>query len=156
MALNIEKMRKLKEWILAEPRRYYQEDWIVFIEDQEWGEQTPPCGTAACLAGSACLMEGWKPIKDDSHFNNTAYVQKPGEEPRPVKQVAMEILGLEYSNRYDNIVDLFSGRAIGWSDENQEAYNQATTPLGRALAAANEIDRLIQKELDRLAASVVE
>ena len=45
---------------------------------------------------------------------------------------------------------LFAGRGVGWSDENGAAYRNATTAEGRACAAANELDRLIAKEKERL------
>src|SRR6267142_2097842 len=62
--MNVKALRKLQRYILAEPRRYYQHYWMVTANLDEAGivsEQNPPCGAVACLAGNACLMEGFKP-----------------------------------------------------------------------------------------------
>lgn len=161
MALNIEKMKKLKEFVLAEPRRFDQNDWMRVLREDDveytWREDAPPCGTVACLAGSACLMEGWVPILDDNSFNGfTNFVTKENSEARSIKSLGASILGLEPDDIYDISYNFFRGDGSGWSRENHHAYNQARNATERAQAAANEIDRLIQKELDRLASLAVE
>jgi hypothetical protein len=65
--MNIEKIEKLRQYILEEPRRYNQTIFGarkgVYDYDYDKGFvaiQKPPCGTVACLAGNAILMEGQK------------------------------------------------------------------------------------------------
>lgn len=136
--MNIRKMLKLKKWILDEPRRYHQGVWMS-RESFTVVDQRPPCGTVACLAGSACLMEGYD-TKNQSAF--IAFVSKNGGKLRPIKTVACEILGLTPYQA----ANLFDGTCDGWEEGNANAYDNAKSPLDRARAAAAEIDRLIALE----------
>lgn len=138
--MNIAKLRKLKRWILAEPRRYRQEWWLYGKESQVVREQEPPCGTAGCLAGNVCLMEGYVPVPDPTNIYRMDTVKtRLGSRRHRVSELAARILGLKTKQRRD----LFDGSCEGWGNEAEAAYHRAKTPRGRAKAAAMELDRLI-------------
>lgn len=91
--MNIAKLEKLKQWILDEPRRYRQERWLYAPDSIVVRMQKPPCGTAACLAGSACLMEGYTPIFPEGVTAGYAVKSSDGT-LFDVEQLATGILGL--------------------------------------------------------------
>ena len=66
--MNIPLLRRIKKHILAEPKRLKMFSWIVHRSDRmatittDDGERPfAKCGTAACIAGWACLLEGQEP-----------------------------------------------------------------------------------------------
>lgn len=134
--MNIAKLKKLKKWILADPRRYNQNTWLETGDTQKVLLQKPPCGTVACLAGAACLMEGYIPA---GRFLNAVF--KPGsKEDIFVADAAQEILGITPGQRGK----LFGLAGHGWDTKANKAYLEATTLEGRARAAAMAIDALIK------------
>jgi hypothetical protein len=139
--MNIAKLKKLKKWILAEPRRYCQEYWLYGIESAVVREQQPPCGTAGCLAGNACLMEGFVPYNPTPWFPGGFYsVKKPkGKLSFHVNEKAGKILGLTEHEKNK----LFDQNCSGWPAHASRLYYSAKTPKGRAQAAAQAIDALI-------------
>lgn len=124
--MNIPKLRKLKKFILAEPRRYNQNTWFTkcgpFVD-----EQKPPCGTVCCLAGAACLMEG---------FN---YKEMLFADQNTIGQDAAKILGLAK----DEAMHFFGADGTGWHPKAHSLYVEAKTVEDRAKAAALAIDLLI-------------
>jgi hypothetical protein len=141
--MNITKMRKLKKWILAEPGRYDQRWWIYGKGSCVVMTQRPPCGTAGCLGGNACLMEGLvpKPVyKGEDRIDSVT----DGLNTFDVSLKAQEILGLTDKQQHD----LFAANCDGWSGEARHAYLGATNPQEKANAAAMELDRLIKIELN--------
>jgi hypothetical protein len=138
--MNVTKLRKLKKWILAEPRRYNQKYWMFSAHSDVVLNQAPPCGTAACLAGSACLMEGYKPYIDENVESRIDYVRKPrGKKQFNIENLGQEILGLtDYQSN-----NLFSSSCNGWSDRSRNAYFCSITLQDRAQAAVMAIDDFI-------------
>ena len=55
--MNIELLNKVKAHILEEPRRLEMVDWIM-EGDEIPSPEKPPCGTAACIAGWAAMLDG--------------------------------------------------------------------------------------------------
>lgn len=133
--MNVEKLRKLKAYILEEPRRYRQEKWFFSKDDREFLEQNPACGTMGCLAGNACLMEGYKPILENYLLWKVQDCEGVLTDP---DDTAAKILGL---TKFES-VDLFN--SFGWGSEARNAYWSAESPEARAKAAAMELDRLIE------------
>lgn len=134
--MNIRKLKKLKAWILAEPRRYNQNTWIKTDMPLDYfvdAAMRPPCGTMACLAGSACLMEGYKHVKGTDVF-----VNEDGRHVH-VSDLASKILGFEANDR-----KIFEINGEGWSEKAHSMYLKSTDFNGRAKAAAMELDRLIK------------
>jgi hypothetical protein len=137
--MKIRALEKLKRYILEEPRRYRQEAWF-YSKAYIFREQNPPCGTVGCLAGNACVMEGFK-FKRDNTIGDVWIVGPKGKH-LPVSDTAQKILGLTHREAEA----LFTAYPEdGWSPKAAEAYNSASTPEGRAKAAAMELDRYIRK-----------
>ena len=137
--MNIKKLKKLKAWILAEPRRYNQKWWIFGKHSNVVQEQKPPCGTAACLAGNACLMEGYVPVPEYLGQERMDWVSLDNGPRIDVGVAAEKILGMKGKGN-----KLFSADCQGWSEKARQAYLVAKTPQQRADAAAMELDRLIK------------
>jgi hypothetical protein len=146
MHLKIAKLKKLKKWILDEPRRYNQKWWIYGRNSNVVAQQEPSCGTAACLAGSACLMEGYKASRGKAPTFD--YVLKPGKlKHYEVRPLAMKILRLkEYEAD-----QLFAASLNGWPEKAINLYIQSDDPKTHAEAAAMAIDALIKQGRPRKA-----
>ena len=162
--MNIEKMKKLKEWILAEPRRYHQSDWVVTDKSYMILQlQNPPCGTVACLAGNVCLMEGYVPSKD----TESTQMHKPRSRKW---DYASSIARKELDLTENEAGNLFDGDCEGWFSEPKSVYLHAKRELSllanepsrakftleqimlqKAQAAAMQLDMMIVKEEARLA-----
>jgi hypothetical protein len=55
---------------------------------EEWNQENWFCGTAACFAGHAVLMDGWEVVHEDGGM-----IEKGGEQS-PVELVAQRLLDL--------------------------------------------------------------
>lgn len=131
---NIKALKKLKAYILKHARQYKQE-WWGYGPDSYYVRKTR-CGTAACLAGSACVMEGWK-LTDFELDGETSTVRK-ARRRRSISILAGRILGVSRA------CDLFKIQGIGWDPVNRKAYKNAKNATQRARAAAAELDLYIQ------------
>jgi hypothetical protein len=57
MKINLKLLEKIKKHIEEEPRRFDMDTWGVKHDMRKYrNEDTPPCGTSACLAGWAVLL----------------------------------------------------------------------------------------------------
>jgi hypothetical protein len=97
---NVELLRRTQKEIHANPDSWNQRHW--FVEPSPWrGGRW--CGTAACFAGHALLLEGWEPI-----FNadgGAEWITRNGE-IGDIKPTAAMALGI---NLYQADV-LFAGK----------------------------------------------
>lgn len=77
--MNIELLQRIRQHILEKPNRFLMGDWIVrdngigvFSDDREEEIPFAECGTAACVAGWACLLGGKRdtlsPSSDGRHL----------------------------------------------------------------------------------------
>lgn len=87
--VNIPLLRKMVEWVESEDAkiRAYQEqvgDFTVITADSEWNQnywaaQSPGCGTAYCVAGKVCEMDGLVPwFGNDLGYHTTSRFLKAG------------------------------------------------------------------------------
>jgi hypothetical protein len=146
---------KLKAFVLAEPRRYDQGVYLATNKNSMTVRfQKPLCGTVACLAGSAVIMEGYIPsIRDSMRVKLTPRSRKYTY----LTDAAREILGINE----DQAGDLFTGRVrdywcreaanalddaesmLQYADEDDEPVDNFPAFQARAEAAAMEIDHFI-------------
>lgn len=138
--MNIAKLKKLKKFILAEPRRYRQEYWLYGKDSEVVREQKPPCGTAGCLAGCAVLMEGYvvSGYNRAGEFSNCRKFR--GRKLFNVEGVACEILEIPWEDS-SCLFDLGY-----WYSTPRKAYLKAETSRERAKAAAMQLDFVIKKQ----------
>lgn len=135
--MKIRKLRKLKEWILAEPRRFDMTFWAGQINTIL--AQQPPCGTVGCLAGMACHMEGKKLVAGTGMT----------EDDLVISREAGWILGLsnvQASRLF--YLDTLHGNAGGgtWPKRFENAYLKAGTLEEKAKIAAKRIDHFIKTD----------
>lgn len=140
--INVKLLRKVQKFLLAEPRRFFMS---VFGEGPEdIGEEyyfdnekyRPPCGTMACIGGTAVWCE--KPRV----FAKMVKKNVSGDE---LGDAAGKLLGLttEQASRLFYFKDWNDGE-IGWPDKFEIAYENAKTPLQRAKVGVARIERFIK------------
>jgi hypothetical protein len=117
-------LRKVQQHILEEPRRLNMRTFRTEVTG--FYETDPPCGTTACIAGWAGLLND----PPSRHMN---------------WQEGREVLGLSrpQSER------LFTPPEFGpathcWPKEFRRRYNLARSPAGRAKVAAERIEHFIK------------
>ena len=131
----IQKLLEVKQHILEEPNRLSMQDWVQdkcnlrrfwdYLDGLRAStglvSLNPPCGTAACIAGWICILNGKKGQAG------------PG--------IAVTVLGI---NRewYDIATRLFY--TSNWDDDLRKRFT-TTNLRERASAAAEQIDRFIER-----------
>lgn len=123
--MNIARLRKVEKFILAEPRRYDQDEKmrkLAKLELDNLGKQAPPCATMHCIAGAANAIEKRK---------------------RFGYHTARRFLGLTIDQAY-KLFAYVDGN--GWPYAFQTAYNQARTLRERAKVAVARIEHFIKTE----------
>jgi hypothetical protein len=127
--MNVKLLRKVKEHILAEPKRLLMDDWIAFasgrkrktfINDVCKREHFAKCGTAACIAGWVCLLAD-------------------GKQPdQSVSSRAIDLLEIgDYQGSYLFFTNL-------WPNGLGAAYYAAESASKRAEIAAQRIEHFIK------------
>lgn len=84
--VNVPELERVLAYCRDNPDKHDQSNWI--------------CGTTACFAGHAALLNGWKPVLatvwDGTVWDgSTAYVTKDDQGNRSLPIVAAGILGLD-------------------------------------------------------------
>lgn len=93
-APNAELAYRVLDHIDADPEQHDQKVWIKRVND---------CGTAACLAGWACLLSGDRPdyLVDEFGFEDDETADVVGNDERGpvlVPERAAELLGIPFSS----------------------------------------------------------
>lgn len=129
--LNVRLLRKIQKHILEEPRRFFM-DWFIakgtpgkkdLTAIGNWtavcdlSSVTPPCGTAACIAGWVNLFRKHDPTDHDA---------------------AARELGLELGQQHRVFNVMY------WPELFRYSYTKAKTPQTRAKIAAERIEHLIK------------
>lgn len=128
--MNLEKLDEAIAYIEAHPEQWRQEDWFHRGDDG--------CGTAACIAGTVVLLDGWTPANWTLRGTGdeiTSTCEKDGFE-REVDELAMDILCTNRST---------------WSDEDM---TEDEWRVERMFAATNSIED-IKRIRDEIAASEI-
>ena len=135
--MNVKLLREVEKRILAEPRRF---DMMTFGDklDKEaieaLGEEAPPCGTVACIAGHVDWM---------THPRLFAASVALGDYDDSIVERAAKELGLGFEPSQDtNAGRLFFDNE--WPEKFQAALAEAKTPLQRAEVAVKRIEHFIK------------
>ena len=137
--MNVKLLREVEKRILAEPRRF---DMMTFGDklDKEaieaLGEEAPPCGTVACIAGHVDWMT------HPRLFAASVAIDRFARDDSIAKRAAIE-LGLGF----DPSQDTNAGRLFfddEWPKKFQAAFSKAKTPLQRAKVAVKRIEHFIK------------
>lgn len=128
--INYRLLRRVQEHIIEEPRRLDM-NLIAFRANKDnYGDDAPPCGTAGCIAGWACLLSG-----------TTFEKASTGGWKRATK-----LLGLTSSQaatlfappaHYDNGID-------SWPKKFSMKYIKAKTKRGKANVTVARIEHFIK------------
>lgn len=137
--MNVKLLREVEKRILAEPRRF---DMMTFGDklDKEaieaLGEEAPPCGTVACIAGHVDWMT------HPRLFAASVAIDRFARDDSIAERAAKELgLGFELSQ------DTYAGRLFfddEWPKKFQAAFSKAKTPLQRAKVAVKRIEHFIK------------
>lgn len=124
-------LRKVQEFLLAEPRQFDMNNWIRSPRLVNVLEM-PPCGTVCCVAGAAYVIDKNKPldkVRNDLIKTLSTY---------RVETEAKRILGLTEAQA----TRLFY--KSGWPARFRRAYEKAKTPAERVQAGVKRIDYFIK------------
>lgn len=130
--MNVKLLRKIQKHILAEPKRYDQDRWLLTgkdIDDYVPARQIPACRTVGCIAGWACVLSN-----------------KPLARKFEAGDIAKTLLGLDDSQAkklFSPVYNLF-GDPSQWPAKFVDAYQNAKTATGRARVASRRIDHFIK------------
>lgn len=158
--MYVDKLEKLKRYVLEEPRRFNQSYWLFSKHSITVQTFKPPCGFVGCLAGNTCLMEGLVPVQRTDIIMLDEVMEKGGLQIFDVEWKATEILGLSRQQA----ARLFSGWCNHWPEQAADQYRTADRQLTlmikthtltepvlislltqRAEAAAMAIDAMIEE-----------
>jgi hypothetical protein len=122
--INTELLARVRAHILEEPRRFRMERYVATPGYYDLpAEQSPPCGTVACIAGWAvAITDGLNSITGPDAYGK-------------IEGRALELLGLEESSLFYHTC---------WPDEFCDRYENARTPQERAEVAADYINHIIE------------
>jgi len=128
--MNIELLQKVRDAILAEPRRFNMGYWVTD------GVTTAPCGTAACIGGYALVLNKMEEDKTMDWVRGIHYfTMSPGW---IIVTDAQRVLGLTLDQRSR----LFNDNC--WPNPYRDQLRSATDPAKAAKIAADRIDLFIR------------
>lgn len=125
MAINKTLLRKVRNHILAEPRRYNQGRFGR-------ADDNAPCGTACCIAGWAIVLSGKASLEDARDDFETLDEDAQG--------LGAKLLGLSYNE--SNVV--FDGDANDWPQQFNTAFHVSDDKAAQARVAADYINHIIK------------
>src|SRR3954471_17554706 len=155
--MNVELLRKVQQYILAEPKRFNLDIWGMTVdpdfyeelmEDAEGYEENkqmllgsrPPCGAVGCIAGNICIVNG--DIVPSKQWNGTEIYEFPYD--------TLKLAALASGVDKDQARKLFylipwgysddAGNPVGWPKEFEERLNNAT--VGTFEYAQVAVDRI--------------
>ena len=160
---TIEKLRKLQQFILEEPRRFNLSFWGAHIgpedikEDcfdladqlddlgvihvEEIQNQYPPCGTVACLAGNVCVMEGV--VKPDRILPGKLEIYSFDEDTPRIARLALGISENDAERLF--YLRSFGFRDLGWPEEFERRVLNCTPGTKKyAQVAVDRIEHYIK------------
>jgi hypothetical protein len=131
--VNVPMLQKIKEVILAQPKRVEMYDWLRHRSPKRGG---PVCGNVGCIAGWACLLS-----------------EKEGRTLAAKGRALIDRYRYtDYKTNGREALDLSREQADRlffldvWSKRLAEEYDRARTPKGRARVVARRIDLFIRSK----------
>lgn len=128
--INTELLERVKQHILEEPKRFDMHSFVTRVSTHAPEEIRPACGTTACIAGWAILLDRADRGEAVPRRISSAFYYS-------VEFRAMELLSLTEKQRRS----LFY--VSSWPQEFRRTFNLARTLSERAEIAARRIDRFI-------------
>lgn len=129
--MNVKLLRQVKKHILKNPARLYMDEGILIgepgdqLSDWRTSRRFAECGTAACIAGWACVLSG----SDPKRLVNSPWVT--------ISRKAKKLLGIKGDPNF-----LFYENQ--WPAKFADAFECATTAEDEAQVAAKRIDHFIR------------
>jgi hypothetical protein len=148
--LNIELFKAIREKIATTPAAYDQETWGR-------RDGSAPCGTACCIAGWACVLNGDVSIEDARALGWDGEIGADGiSDGRHVSDVASEALGLSADDADTLFTSLPEGEredydddgndvfACGWPEPFATNWRLSSSDSERASVAVAYLDHIIE------------
>ena len=124
---------KLAAEIEKHPHEYRQSMWFHYktVKDD--------CGTVACLAGRAAVLNGYIPIRHNVFYLPISCCRDPKTgQVSEIADVARRLLGISKKDAGR----LFNSDAVGW--RNEIAFRAARSEEGQAAVAVKELRDLVE------------
>lgn len=134
--MNVERLKRVREQILAEPARFDMNDYVSPVYD----ERQERCGTALCMAGFAALDAGFIVLRDAPR-DGTARVYYDTTTAGAAYATGTKMFAAALDIDGDQAQALF--HHSGWPGAFYKAFRDAETSLARARVAAARIDAFI-------------
>lgn len=147
-------LREVVSWFETEPRRLDMHEWHRY-RPADHDPNNPPCGTAACLAGSTCIIAGKARPHLSPKYKGFYLSPENGW-----GETAKELLGLSFAqaNRLfrpdEHTSYLHSGDDFPegadklpkskWPKRYADAYRKATTAAERFKVLKNRVNHFIK------------
>lgn len=140
--MNTQKILNAVKYFEEEPLRLNMGNWIRHIPKGQTG--APPCGTVACLAGSAIIAEA-----KSQGISISALIEQSGSEfELPEKDLAMQIFG----------IDAVQAKLLFYTQDWPDVYNHQYSLLEKMLYDFPEninVIKLVKKYMVRILKSRV-
>ena len=133
--MNTALLRKIKQLVLAEPKRVDMEAWAYHCERRNGG---PPCGTVGCIAGWAVILDQEGKTMAE-RYNKAVEHDFFATGKRLLKLTTGQAKRLFYAEfNFENNDYSF------WPEDLVDAYDSARSPKAKARVVAQRIDRFIR------------
>lgn len=127
--MNVALLQKIKRRILRRPDTFRMDHWN--------------CGTAACIAGHACAMNGQVVDRRGWVYNSLAEAKKVFPRRTPIDAEATRHLGITFS-QFRSLCEWDSDAQVPyWPEPFRSRFKKARLRKDRAKIAADRIDRFI-------------
>jgi hypothetical protein len=137
--MNVKLLRKVKAYILAEPRRLDMD--VVGVIAQ--GGDAPPCGTVGCIAGWAGLLAlTVVPKNPEARVDRMSWIR--GQDALHLTDAQANRLFREPSKAGDEVYNMGVAYSASWPARFARRYVRASRPATRAKITAERIDHFIK------------
>ena len=145
--MNVKLLRKVAKYIMEEPRRLNMGNWLRSAKEVCYLSKSrrPPCGTVACIAGTACIVAGIAKLVPEG---KKQVYRLPPDGPL----AAQKVLGLTQEEACRLfLVDIewgdgpFDGVEGHWPEQFAAVYSdEHNTPLKNAKIVVARIEHFIK------------
>lgn len=141
--MNVKRLRQVLDYFREEPRRLEMYEWHHGGDQIDGLDNTPPCGTMACIAGAACILG--KTAKRSGGNDGQYLAPEKGWDISAKKLLGLTVPQADRLFRPDRSTSAIQqGSKNAWPKKFRTAYNRAKTPEGRLKATMARVENFIK------------